>query len=292
MNQFKTLGLFFRQYLFQIFLVTLGLYLIKVGYTPDEKANLPQNGWFKAGGFAVLGAGIVSTLYVAGIINKIIHNAFMYLVLPVGVVAFAYLDFRSINDEIKFRAMQKEIQREIKQRLRDIRDAQVEFKNKYGKYAADFAELKKFILTDKTITVKKIGDIPDKITQEMLDSLGLEQAPDKGLTEVQAWILSKKGVIKGFARDTTYQSVMELLFTNEKARATRSADSKYAFNIDSLDIVPFTGGKGKFQMKTDFLTKNNMQVPVFLVMELETINKDTLLVGSLTEASTSGNWGE
>ncbi|MFZ5553858.1 MAG: hypothetical protein ACOZCO_12150 [Bacteroidota bacterium] len=216
----------------------------------------------------------------------------MYLFLPIGVFVFGYLDFRSINDEIKFRAMQKEIQREIKQRLRDIRDAQVEFKNKYGKYAADFAELKKFILTDKTITVKKIGDIPDKITQEMLDSLGLKEAPEKGLTEVQAWILSKKGVIKGFARDTTYQSVMELLFTNEKARATRSADSEYAFNIDSLDIVPFTGGKGKFQMKTDFLTKNNMQVPVFLVMELETINKDTLLVGSLTEASTSGNWGE
>jgi len=289
MKELKQIGLFFRQHLFQIFLIILGLYLIKVGFTKDKEAGLAQNGWFKAGGFAVLFMGIISMLYVLGIINKIVHNIFLFLVLPAGLIGFAYLDYRSIDDEIDRRALLKEMQQEIKQRLRDIRDAQVEYKSKYGKYAPDFSVLKDFILNDKAITVKKEGDVPDQISTTMLEALGLEQAPDEGLTEQQAWILAQKGVISGFSRDTTYQSVMEKLFTNDRAAGTR--ESKYKFNIDSLDVVPFSGGR-KFVMFTDFLTKNNTQVPVLLVKENAPLTKDTLMIGSLTEASTSGNWAE
>lgn len=289
MKQFKEIGMFFGKHLFQIILIILGIYLLITGFTEDPEAKMTQNGLYKAGGFAVLFTGIISMLYVLGVISKIVHNVMLFALLPAGLFTFAYLDFRSINDELERRALLKEMQQEIKQRLRDIRDAQVEYKNKYGKYAPDFSMLKDFITNDRAITVKKEGDVPDAITMEMLTALGLEEAPEKGLTEQQAWILAQKGVIKGFARDTSYQSVMEKLFTNERAAGTR--ESKYRFNIDSLDIVPFSGGR-KFVMFTDFLTKNNTQVPVILVMEEKPLTKDTLLIGSLTEASTSGNWAE
>ena len=73
----------------------------------------------------------------------------------------------------------------IKERLIDIRKAQIEYKNKYKGHAANFDELAKFLKDDKLPFLIKEG----VLTDEQLE---------KGMTEKEA---VKKGLIK---RDTVW----------------------------------------------------------------------------------------
>ena len=47
----------------------------------------------------------------------------------------------------------------------------------------------------------------------------------------------------------------------------------------------------KFYMKTDLIDQGGVKTPVLLLKDMKPFDKtDTLMVGSLTDANTSGNW--
>jgi hypothetical protein len=153
--------------------------------------------------------------------------------------------------------------------------------------------LRKFIKEGKTINVKKEGDVPEKVTDEIWAKLKetfpndkkYKDRPDK-LTEYEAM---KLGYIK---RDTTYEPVITRLFLNPEAEKRRSAKSIYpVFDVDSIGILPFSGGK-EIYMKTGKISKNNIETWVILIKDPRPVGKDTLMIGSLTDVNTNGNWGE
>lgn len=297
MSFFENLNNNFNRYLVPTLITVLGIMILWYGVTPDEKTGDKQNTWFILGGVALSIAGILSILYVADIITKPINLILTFGVMPITIGVFGYYNYRSVKMDLEFTERKEMMRVEIKQRLIDIRDAQVEFRLVYGKYAQSMDELKAFIKNGKAMNIIKEGSIPDKVEDWHWDSLRTwypkeekyKNKPEK-LSEFEAW---KLGIIK---RDTTYEPVVNKVFLNEKKASKRI--SRYRFEVDSLDVAPFTGGKKKIVFKTNTVFKNGVELPVFEAkwfLQSSRLNPDkydTLKVGSLKEPTTNGNWDE
>lgn len=152
-------------------------------------------------------------------------------------------------------------------------------------------------------SVKDDIDYANKVYQ--IDALVIER-----LQEVQRAQLAYRDMKGSFADnfDTLFH-----FFKNEKYMKIRSigdldSDSTSGLRIDTVyldPIVEFFGAgfpierialvppkdTAKFLIQAKFIDKNNIQVPVFEVVDPYPFNKNrTLKVGSLTDAVYSGNW--
>jgi hypothetical protein len=167
----------------------------------------------------------------------------------------------------------------IKERLIDIRKAQIEYKNKYKVHAANFDELAKFLKDDKLPFLIKEG----VLTDEQLE---------KGMTEKEA---VKKGLIK---RDTVWVTAVDTLFgANYNVADMRNVP--YTNVQFSMDTATLTSGSGYtvkvFQcgvLYDDYLGDLNKQLVFNLKDKAEKTNKyPGLRVGSLEEINNNaGNW--
>lgn len=202
-------------------------------------------------------------------------------ILVIVVIVLGYFIYESVQKPIRFDAEQLKRYNATIERLKDIRAAQVAYRTVHGKYTGSFDTLVNFLNTGKFKVVTMIGTIPDSLL-------------DAGMNEKEAL---KKGLIQ---RDTILVAVKDSLFKRPD------------FNIDSLSIVPFTGGK-KFEMKMgEVETGSKVKVNVFeakvhndvllngldrqLIINFneyrqKVANYPGLRVGSLDEANNNaGNW--
>ena len=95
------------------------------------------------------------------------------ILLAVAVLLLAYMCYRSIMTPKEFDAEKERRETLIKQRLIDIRKAQIEYKNIHKVHAANFDELSKFLKEEKLPFLIKEG----VLTDEQLE---------KGMTEKEA----------------------------------------------------------------------------------------------------------
>ncbi len=175
-------------------------------------------------------------------------------VLIVGIIVLAYLIFNSVSKPIKFQEERDKRYAKIIERLKLIRTAEIAFFDKYGYYTANFDSLIQFIKTDSMPIVKAIGTVPDTLTEEEAIKLKLVY------------------------RDTINIAVKDTLFPKN-------------FIPDSLKYVPYGGGV-IFDLKAgEIITGSKVKVKVFEVKDPKPFDPTyQLKVGSLTEASTAGNW--
>ena len=145
------------------------------------------------------------------------------ILLAAAVVLLAYMCYRSIMTPKEFDAERERRETLIKQRLIDIRKAQIEYKNIHKVHAANFDELCKFLKDEKLPFLIKEG----VLTDEQLE---------KGMTEQEA---VKKGLIR---RDTVWVTAVDTLFGK-------------GYNVDDLGNVP--GTSIKFSMDTATLTSGS-----------------------------------
>lgn len=217
------------------------------------------------------------------------------ILLGISIALLGYFSVMSIVTPIKFEEIRTEREKAVIASLINLRKAELEFKNQYGRYTASMDTLVLFLKNGKMKTVKKVGTLTD----EQLE---------KGLTEAKALAIVKKGNAKeiaenglqGFSRDTTYSSIIETLFKGEYDEST----------IDNIGNIPFSNGK-KFEMEVGTQVKNAVTIPLFEIRAhydtfLEDLNKQErinlidlqekldkypgLKVGSVSEPSTTGNW--
>jgi hypothetical protein len=205
------------------------------------------------------------------------RNISTYVLYFLSVV-LVFLIFRSINAPIKFNEVKKERYSKVIERLKDIRNAQIAFKSVNGIYSNDFQELIKFVdSAEFTITQKR-------------DSSYME-----------------------YDRIYRIDMLREIIVTDTLGFVSVK-DSLFANNLGYKDMasVPIQGIESLFSLKADIIDKNGYNVPVFevrvpkdivlfdqnkdlLSQEKETISVDgvngpDLVLGSLTDVSTSGNW--
>ena len=197
------------------------------------------------------------------------------LLWPV-IIILAWLVYRS---PISLREFQEETnlrKSAVIQDLKDIRTAQIAFKDKYRVYAGDFNSLLSFVKNDSLAVVKAIGETPDSLTEDQALLAGI------------------------ISRDTVFVPVYQTIY-NQDYLDTR--DSRFPFELEKLSMVPFSDET--FNIESGNIEKGKVVVQVFEVSTtfgtflngLDATNKgidldNTLRVGSMSDASINGNWGE
>ena len=206
------------------------------------------------------------------------------ILLAIAIVALAYLSYQSINKPLEFGKIKKQRYERIINQLKDIRKAQVAYKDVHGKYTGSFDTLINFIKTDSMPLVKSEGTLTD-------------EQYEAGMTE-------KEAVKKGFIiRDTIMIAALDTIFGRN-------------YPIENLRYVPFTKGQHQFKLGAGIVvTGSQVKVQVFearvsnmiifddvkdeYLDELKEENGNRLrlnkypglMVGSLEEANNNaGNW--
>lgn len=167
--------------------------------------------------------------------NHKIIKIIIQLGLGVVAVILAYLLYDGIMTPIKFNK-EKDIRFSATiEKLKDIRSAQVAFKDVYGVYSDNFDKLINFVKTDSFPAIKKEGDIPE----ELIDSLGNIDEAEK--------LALKMGLIK---RDTIRVSVLDSIFPEN-------------FIVEDIRYIPYTDKK-EFSLKSGSVkTASGVIVQVF-----------------------------
>lgn len=160
-------------------------------------------------------------------------NTIVRVLLVAAIVVLGYLLVDSIMNPIRFNKERDLRESAIKERLIDIRTAQVAFKSKYGRYTGSFDTLITFVVTDSFPLIYKEGSITD----EMLEEWG-RRAEQKA---IQAGLI---------VRDTSYTAVGDSIFSPD-------------FAVDSLRFVPYCGST-EFEMAAAKIQTGSMvMVEVF-----------------------------
>lgn len=194
------------------------------------------------------------------------------------ILVFAYQVYNSINAPIKFNEVKNERYLKVIDKLKDIRNAQIAYKSVNGVYADNFDGLIKFIDTAQYTLIQKRDSSYMKYNRvyriDMLEEIIVIDT-------------------LGFA------SVKDSLFGNSDRYKTMAQ-------------IPIDGIDKTFSIKADVIDKNGYNVPVFEVriskddvlfdqnkdllkqekalMSVDGVNGPDLVLGSMTEVSTNGNW--
>ncbi len=153
------------------------------------------------------------------------------ILLILVIIFLGYKVYTSIATPIDFQKELKLRNDAVVESLKNIRKAQLAFKEVNGKYTANWDSLVKFTKTGTLPLVRKIG----ALTDAQLEA---------GMTESEAL---KQGII---IRDTVRIAVRDSLFGK-------------SFEIDKLPFIPYTQNE-KFFLGTNVITTGSgVKVPVF-----------------------------
>jgi hypothetical protein len=199
-------------------------------------------------------------------------------VLWVLIIVFAYKVYGSINGPIEFNKVKNERYLKVIDKLKDIRNAQIAFKSVNGIYSDNFDSLISFIDTAQYTLIQK------------RDSSFLEYDRTFRIDMLREVVVIDT---LGFA------SVKDSLFGNSN-------------RYKNMASIPIDGVDENFKIKSDVIDKNGYNVPVFEVrvskdvvlfdqnkdllkqekglMSVDGVNGPDIVLGSLSEVSTNGNW--
>jgi hypothetical protein len=201
--------------------------------------------------------------------------------LLIVAVVLSYFIYKSIQEPIQFEKAKKARYDATVEKLKDIRKAQLAYKDVYGKFTGSWDTLLNFIMNESVITVRKVGELNDSMVEQ-------------GITEKKAL---QMGLI---IRDSVRVPALEAIFGK-------------GYDAKSLKYVPVPGEPTEFSLgATVIITGSGIGVPVFqakahnnvilrgleeqLVINLNDQRRTNekypgLMVGSLTETvNNAGNW--
>src|SRR5690606_10123628 len=128
----------------------------------------------------------------------------------------SFFIYKSIQRPIQFEKAKKERYDVTVERLKDIRKAELAYKNVYGKFTGSWDTLINFIKHDSVVTIRKIGELNDSM--------------------VEAGITERKAVQMGLiVRDSARISALEAIFGA-------------GYDADKLKYIPVPGEPTEFQL--------------------------------------------
>tara|TARA_B100001250_G_scaffold125173_1_gene106417 strand:- start:3836 stop:4456 length:621 start_codon:yes stop_codon:yes gene_type:complete len=196
-----------------------------------------------------------------------------FFLIPINLI-LAFLVYNSINSQVKFNKDAKLRIAENVQKLKDLRQLQINYKQAKGEFAKDFASLIYFLENDSVVIINAIGETPDSLTEIEAIELGI-------ISRDTSYIPAKGNIF-----DNTYMENRKNQFNLDLNTLTHVPHSDATFNIDAGQIEKGNVIVQVFEISTDYRT-------VFSGLDAEnkSYNLDALLrVGSMTEASLNGNW--
>jgi len=198
-------------------------------------------------------------------------------VLWVLCIVFSYQIYDSINGPINFNETKNERYADVINRMKEIRKAQIAHKDVRGVYANNFDSLVSFIETGIFTLIEK----RDSSYMEYDRTYRIDMLREVVVVDTLGFVPVKDSLFK----DDSYKLLSQV-------------------PVESIDA--------KFSIKANVINKNGYRVPVFevkvaknvilhdqdkdlLKQENETVSVDgvngpEIILGSLTEVSTNGNW--
>jgi hypothetical protein len=289
-----------RSHSFSLILLGAGLawtvmYIRSVMASTDT-ADLSQPTDMLYAGLALIFSGILAMPVV---LDRIPQSAYR-LMLVFGVTAAAYFFFASTNsvlDEEKFQFDQAKINAVTIQRLTDIRDAEVAYKEVKGEFTDSFDTLLAFIGAPLVPLNFSIGSFHDTLpeAQSYEEGFVVKRSDVPGLAAEYGW--TEEAMLDSITADALSYKVRDTLYTSFYAE--NFADEKRVskklppVNLDSLTFSPATGVR--FTIDTTYVNQSGLRVSAIKVQDptpfgKPNVKKDTLRFGSLDEAHTDGNW--
>jgi len=201
------------------------------------------------------------------------------ILIPLNIILF-YFIYNSINSEVKFNKDAKTRIAENVQKLKDIRQAQVKYKQTKGIFANNFESLIYFLENDSMPIVKATGETPDSLINgvQISDELALELGL---ISRDTAYVLAKENVF-----DSAYLESRKNEFPLDLTKLITVPYSNMSYNIDAGQVE-----KGNVIVQVFEISTNYRTVFTGLDAENKSYDLDALLkVGSMTEASLNGNW--
>ena len=224
-----------------------------------------------------------------------------YFILPLCIIALAFLLYRSINEPVKFNKERDQRLNVGIERLKDIRTLQVTYKDTYGHYAPVMDSLVDFYNNGKITIIRQIGSEDDstavlhtEAVKKTLRNLKGEKLQEK------LYELFEAGDNNLIIRIPQLTAVKDTLFTNRPN-----------FNVNNLRNIPFSEGDTVI-MRSIVKQVSGVDVPLFeaqmpywsllkgmdhqQIVNLVAEREDTgrypgLMVGSVDNANNNaGNW--
>lgn len=227
---------------------------------------------------------IALTIGIVWLIDKFIPKKFKSLILLALWIIIGYLSyitFMSVYGEIKFNKLKNERYKVVIETLKDIRDSQLAHRTVTGKFADNFDNLVKFIDTAEfTITQRR----------------------DTSVLDVE--------LTKRYGGVETFKSIylIDTLGTRSVKDSLFGVDNRYK----NMMNIPVGKPGSKFELRAGTIEQNGINIPVFeakalkaiildgedknliakenQVISVDGVNGDALIVGSMEEVNTNGNW--
>ena len=183
--------------------------------------------------------------------NSIVKKVLTYFVLPVAIAGLAYANVKSVMKPVEFKKYKEYRESVAVQRLKDIRDLQVAFKNVNGRYAPTVDSLKWFYNEGKMQVVMQIGSKDDSLAMAKTTALkkkyrNLKPAQlNQKLHEL--YLAGEQNLV---FQVTSEIPVKDTLFTH-----------RTDFHIDSLALIPFCGDS--VIMESTIKMVSGVKVPLF-----------------------------
>ena len=224
-----------------------------------------------------------------------------YFILPLCIVALAFLLYRSISEPVKFNKERDQRLNVGIERLKDIRTLQVTFKDTYGHYAPVMDSLIDFYNNGKITIMQQIGSEDDSVAVLHTEAVKKTFRNLKGEQMMEKlYELYQKGDNNLIIRIPQLTQVKDTLFRNRPD-----------FKVNELRYIPFSEGDTVI-MKAIVKQVSGVDVPLFeaqmpywsilkgmdrqQIINLVAEREDTgrypgLMVGSIENANNNaGNW--
>ena len=207
-------------------------------------------------------------------LKSIIINIVLFAV----VVFLAIKVIQSIKAPIDFSNEKNMRETQIVQRLKDIRDAEVQYKQAHNKYCANFDTLIDFCKNHEIPIVKMIPDPEDTtFTRTINDTIGQILVLDSLFGKRQHFNIDELSIVP-FSNPATQFEIQDSIIK-------RGGISVPVFEVKTPYEVYLATPGAKFSEKEWNTRMQNIKA------EMEQLDKYAgLKVGSLEEASTDGNW--
>ena len=232
--------------------------------------------------------------------GTIIRKVFTYLILPLCIAGLVYLNVDSISEPVNFKKHREYRESVAVQRLKDIRELQVAFKNVNAHYASTVDSLKQFYNEGKMKVTLQVGSKDDSLAMANTDKFK------------KRYSYLKKDKLNEKLYELYLGGETNLVFevTSEIAVKDTLFKGRTDFVVDSLAFIPFSGDS--VIMASTVKKVSGVNVPLFeasmpfksllkglnnqLRINLDAEREDQgrykgLQVGSVTQPNNNaGNW--
>ena len=184
--------------------------------------------------------------------NSVLKKVLTYLILPLVIVGLTVALVRSVMEPVNFNKHKAYRESVAIQRLKDIRDLQVAFKNVNGRYASTIDSLKMFYNEGKMKINMQVGSKDDSLAMartEQLKKKFRNLKPEKFAEKLNELYQS------GEEKNLVFQITTEIPVKDTLFRGRTD------FIVDSLSMIPFCGDSTI--MEATIKTVSGVKVPLF-----------------------------